>query len=489
MTQAEELKNVTTETAKSDVSVAFTGTIVADYYYDDPFETLLHGKLLIPPLPPGTPEFTVVGWKGMPEVVTGSPAYQAAQVWGTIAVALSYVMNLKQLPPYIKDWASTYNLVAIPRAGNQLNAYYDRSSLRFFCGKDPTNNRTIYTCDAVGIVAHELGHAILDSMRPDLWNTAVLEFFAFHEAFGDIISIASVLQHNVVIGQMIQETTALHEQIPNLWQSNVVSRLAEQLGHAIYYSSNMVMGAEKYLRNAFNDFKYIDSTLLPLGTSDTTLTQEPHNFSRIFSGAWYECFCKLFNVNYTKHDPVAVLVIVKEARDIMIRALLDAVLVAPSQLQFFQGVATTMVKVLTEQNKLKEAEIIKSVFIRRNLYNEVNASEPSRLESTIKIDPFSFPHHMRTNIGATISSPSVNISVELPKWVAPENNKDIYSMLSASIGSFVNYMSVQHLLGDEFDNNMFAVTKSGLLVRNYICSSFRALPQISSQKNIGNLAN
>ncbi len=189
--------------------------LILDYYYDDPGEIALHGPLIIPPFPKNTPDFTVVGWTNTPAVLPNTPAYRSAQVYGAVATTLAYIMNLKSETPYITAWSETYNLVAIPLAGNQLNAYYDRSSLRFFWGQDPKTKVTIYACDAVGIVAHELGHAILDAMRPDLWNTAVLEFFAFHEAFGDIMATASVLQHDEVINQMFKETT-IGEGIPDL---------------------------------------------------------------------------------------------------------------------------------------------------------------------------------------------------------------------------------------------------------------------------------
>lgn len=456
-------------------------TLVLDYYYDDPYETELHGLLTVPAFPLKTPEFTVVGWKGLPNVLSGTPAYQAAQVWGAIATTLAYVMNLKSDSPYIKEWSSTYNLVAIPRAGNQLNAYYDRSSLRFFWGKDPKTNISIYTCDAVGIVAHELGHAILDAIRPDLWNTAVLEFFAFHESFGDILAIASVLQHDVVIEKMLKETTNAPETTPDLWQSNIASRLARQLGHAIYYSSKMVIGSEQYLRNAFNDFKYIDPLKLTLGVSETSLTQEPHNFSRIFTGAWYECFCEIFKLKYDKSKKV---IIVKETLDFMMKLLLDAILIAPSQLQFLPTVAITMINILEKNNKLKELEIIKKVFKRRNLFIEnKDTVDIIKIISTAKIDPSSAEYYIKANLGATIVNKAQVIQVELPKTIAIKNGEDIHNLLNMSVMSFLNYVTDQHLLGEESDNNMFAITEEGKLMRNYICSSFKAMPQMSKSQS------
>jgi len=98
------------------------------------------------------------------------------------------------------------------------------------------------------------------------------------------------------------------------------------------------MGAEQYLRNAFNDFHYVDPSSLADGSDDKTLTREPHNFSRVFSGAWYECFCELFKNDKNKDKIMAV----KQSCDAMIIALLDGILIAPSQLHFLSGVALAM---------------------------------------------------------------------------------------------------------------------------------------------------
>lgn len=461
-------------------------TLILDYYYDDPAVVALHGPLVIPPFPANTPDFTVVGWTDKPAVLPGTPAYQSAQVYGAVATTLAYIMNLKSVPkPYITNWSETYNLVAIPRAGNQLNAYYDRSSLRFFWGKDPKTKAVVYACDAVGIVAHELGHAILDAMRPDLWNTAILEFFTFHEAFGDIIGTASVLQHPEVINQMLKETTSNKGGIPDLWQTNVASRLARQLGHAIFYTSDMSIGAEKYLRNIYNDFKYVNPlTLAMTEKNDSTLTQEPHNFSRVFSGAWYECFCELFKIYYIETNPIDS---VRRVLDFMMHALLNAAVEAPNQLQFLPTVATTMIQIVEKAGNQKEAEIFKKVFKNRNLLND---GTTTRIISTIDVNPTLPPHSMYANIGASPSSKPQVVQVQLPKFVLLKNNEDLNKTLTISVSNFLNYATEQGLVGYVDDNNMFAITSDGQFQRNFICSSFRSVPQLStaqtpSQMSIG----
>jgi hypothetical protein len=43
-------------------------------------------------------------------------------------------------------------------------------------------------------VCHELGHALLDSFKPQLFDAASIEVAAFHESFGDMSAILSALQ-------------------------------------------------------------------------------------------------------------------------------------------------------------------------------------------------------------------------------------------------------------------------------------------------------
>ena len=50
-----------------------------------------------------------------------------------------------------------------------------------------------YSGASTDVVAHEIGHGLLDAMRPDLWDTPFLEVNAFHEAFGDCIALLTAL--------------------------------------------------------------------------------------------------------------------------------------------------------------------------------------------------------------------------------------------------------------------------------------------------------
>ena len=115
-------------------------------------------------------------------------------------------------------------------------------------------------------MAHELGHAILDAMRPDFWSVQALEIWSFHEAFADITAILSLMQHDEILDRALYETKG------DLSKPNVISRLAEEMGDIIYEITRgrggMKPGA---LRNATNKFRYIHPSKLPKNAPNNKL--------------------------------------------------------------------------------------------------------------------------------------------------------------------------------------------------------------------------
>ena len=109
--------------------------------------------------------------------------------------------------------------------GVDLNAFYDRNALNFFHGPSP--NGTVFSDESPDIVCHEMGHAILNSLKPQLWGVGSHEAAAFHESFGDISAILSALQLQELRTAILSDTGG------HLYQSSRLSRLAEQLAAAI----------------------------------------------------------------------------------------------------------------------------------------------------------------------------------------------------------------------------------------------------------------
>src|SRR5215469_3204017 len=61
--------------------------------------------------------------------------------------------------------------------GIDLNAFYDREGLKFFHGS--AAGRTVFSGESPDVVCHELGHAVLDSFKPQLFDAASIEVAAF----------------------------------------------------------------------------------------------------------------------------------------------------------------------------------------------------------------------------------------------------------------------------------------------------------------------
>src|ERR1019366_1529094 len=124
-------------------------------------------------------------------------AYQAGTVeflhWQSREAALAALDTFAWCAGPLSQWAAEVHgpLEVIPNAGRDLNAYYDRRSLSFFVL--PIGNELICSGSSTDVVSHETGHAILDSLRPDFWDSALPEHAAFHEAFGDCMAILTAL--------------------------------------------------------------------------------------------------------------------------------------------------------------------------------------------------------------------------------------------------------------------------------------------------------
>jgi hypothetical protein len=326
-----------------------------DHYLNDPTTPELVKKV---PHSSGTkgPPFSVRGYNPK-ESVTGSLSGRAANCHVTISENMDLVQGY--LGEVIQRWAATANLNVDPEAGEQFNAYYDRAGLRFFYGTDPKTKKVIYCSEAADVVSHELGHAILDAIRPELWNVHTLEIWAFHEAFGDCMSMLHFLSHTEAVEYLFQTTGG------DLTKSNSLSRIAEELGTALHNVSGGANGSVAgYLRDAVNYFNYIQPEKLPSKSRVDELSAEPHNFSRVFSGSWYDILIGIFEQEKKAgKEPIVALSI---ARDVSAKYLLGAVKIAPANPRFFQAIAQSMIT-CDRSNQSKYKVILNRVFSQRKI--------------------------------------------------------------------------------------------------------------------------
>jgi hypothetical protein len=91
-------------------------------------------------------------------------------------------------------------LVVYPHAFLDQNAYYDpdKEHRGLFFGYFPVDPDTpghllpdqwVYTCLSHDIIAHELTHAVVDRLRPQLMMPTNHDVAAFHEAFADLVAL------------------------------------------------------------------------------------------------------------------------------------------------------------------------------------------------------------------------------------------------------------------------------------------------------------
>ena len=238
--------------------------------------------------------------------------------------------------------------------GIDLNAFYDRQGLKFFHGS--AAGRTVFSGESPDVVCHELGHAILDSFKPQLFDAASIEVAAFHESFGDMSAILSALQLPSLREGVLAETGGV------LHRASRLSRLAEQLGWAIRQSVPSAVEAD-CLRNAVNTFFYRDPDTLPTMAPATALSSEPHSFSRVFTGAFFEGLAGMLALKDTKNE-AALLEVSQDIAVILVEGVRGASVVPT----FFSQVAATMLGVAATQFSAQGYEVpLRSGFVRHGI--------------------------------------------------------------------------------------------------------------------------
>lgn len=273
---------------------------------------------------------------------------RTASFWGAIVPSGTQWELGKTLPVILDD-------------GVDLNAFYTRGDfqdgpgLHFFHAT--VGGRTFFSGESPDVVCHEMGHAVLDAIRPELFDAQAIEAAAFHESFGDMSAILSSLQVPSFRQEVLSETGG------TLNRSSRLSRLAEQLGAAIR-SQHPDAADPDCLRNAANSFFYRDPQTLPPSAPAAQLSSEPHSFSRVFTAAFLDLLAGIFKQQGAAPTADNLLTTSQDAA----RLLVGSVLEAPVVPDYFSQVAAHMIS-FGERAPFngKYRGAIKSAFVRRGI--------------------------------------------------------------------------------------------------------------------------
>jgi len=290
--------------------------------------------------PPGAPGFRFYA--------AAAALRRTADFWGRVAgAALSWQVGLV-LPVHLDE-------------GVDLNAFYTRGGfgsepgLHFF--HERVASRTYFSGESPDILSHEMGHAVLDAIRPQLFDAQSIEAAAFHEAFGDMSAILSALQVPSFRDAVLRDTQGA------LNRSSRLSRLAEQLGFAIRVRHPDAVDPD-CLRNAANSFFYRDPQTLPPSAPASQLSSEPHSFSRVFTAAFLDALAAVFRAKGSPASSDALLRTTEDVAQLLVAAAREAPIVP----DYFSQVAAHMIDA-GERPPVSGAyrAALKGAFVRRGI--------------------------------------------------------------------------------------------------------------------------
>ena len=261
-------------------------------------------------------------------------------------------------------WQPGAPLPIILDEGVDLNAFYDRQALNFFHAK-ANGGTTVFSGESPDVVCHELGHAILDSVRPELFDAHLTEVAAFHESFGDMSAILSALQLPSIRSGLLSDTEGLID------RSSRVSRLAEQLGAAIRARQADAVDPD-CLRNAANSFVYQDPQTLPDSTPASSVSSEPHSFSRVFTGAFLNALANMLISRNAQPSADDLLQVSTDMAVLIIRG----VLAAPVVPDYYSQVALQMVNESQNVNGGIYTSGLRGALVQRSILSLQAATTP-----------------------------------------------------------------------------------------------------------------
>jgi hypothetical protein len=295
--------------------------------------------------PPGSPEFRY--W------VAADALHRGIAFWSAL------------LPAGLKWFRTVGKALRVDLdAGEDLNAFYTREGLEFFHAN--VAGQAVFSGESPDIVCHELGHALLDALRPQLFNAASIEAAAFHESFGDMSALLVALQLPSIRSRVLVQTEG------RLYRSSRHSRIAEQLGWAIRQVRPDSVDPD-CLRNAVNSFFYMDPSKLPPDGPAGQLSSRPHSFSRVFTGAFLEMLGGMLRILGSTEE--GLLQVSQDSGQLLV----DAIRRAPIVPAYFSQVAAAMLDADRSRFNGRYRDALKSSFVRHGILSLTAAAAKTSL--------------------------------------------------------------------------------------------------------------
>jgi len=177
-----------------------------------------------------------------------------------------------------------------PHAMRVANAYYDSDRVAilfgYFAAADQSFGANypgglVFTCLSPDIVAHEMTHAILDSLHPRYMEDTNEDIAAFHEGFADIVALLQRFTFRELVEQQLYTTSGRMDRY------SVFGELATQFGEAL-------QGNRGALRSMIGQWK--DKKWVPLdATPEAYATQfEAHDRGAILVATVFDAFQRIY---------------------------------------------------------------------------------------------------------------------------------------------------------------------------------------------------